>query len=121
MWAKKRLRLRFAPPAVWLLRSSDDAVDELDRWAPEVTTFAEDDDRDTYALAHARRDANRGRPGAALAAIRARLKVAKLDGTCNRALQDAKAELLETLELEDWVRLAKEDLLRRYPPTTNPL
>ena len=65
--------------------------------------------------------ANRGRPGAALAAIRARLKVAKLDGTCNRALHDAKAELLETLELEDWVRLAKEDLLRRYPPTTNPL
>merc|ERR1712094_45709 len=80
-----------------------------------------DDDRDTYALAHARRDANRGRPGAALAAIRARLKVAKLDGTCNRALHDAKAQLLETLEPEDWVRLAKEDLLRRYPPTTNPL
>ena len=29
------------------------------------------------------------------------MKVAKVDGTCNRALHDAKAELLETLELED--------------------
>ena len=118
---EQRAALRHALLYRAMALSSDDAVDELDRWAPEVTTFAEDDDRDTYALAHARRDANRGRSGAALAAIRARLKVAKLDGTCNRALHDAKAELLETLELEDWVRLAKEDLLRRYPPTKNPL
>ena len=118
---EQRAALRHALLYRAMALSSDDAVDELDRWAPEVTTFAEDDDRDTYALAHARRDANRGRPGAALAAIRARLKVAKLDGTCNRALHDAKAELLETLELEDWVRLAKEDQFRRYPPTTNPL
>jgi len=95
---------------------SDDAVDELDRWAPNASTFTEDDDKDTYVLAHARRDANRGRPGAALAAIRARLKVSNA-----RALHDAKLELLETLELEDWVRLGKEDLLRRYPPATNPL
>ena len=97
---EQRAALRHALLYRAMALSSDDAVDELDRWAPEVTTFAEDDDRDTYALAHARRDANRGRPGAALAAIRARLKVAKLDGTCNRALHDAKAELLETLELE---------------------
>ena len=71
---EQRAALRHALLYRAMALSSDDAVDELDRWAPEVTTFAEDDDRDTTPSRTRGADANRGRPGAALAAIRARVE-----------------------------------------------
>lgn len=94
----------------------DPAVADLERWMPDDKAAANDADKNSYALVFARRDAKRGRPGAALATLRDRLK--KAPNVKDLLLE--KIHLLERLALDHWATHAKQDLAKKFPKAKSP-
>lgn len=88
------------------------AVREMKQWIDGSDALSTDEEKDTHALTLATFEVTQGRPGAALAGLRARLAV---QPTGSKPLSRELVALCRELKLEHWARAIEDELYERFP------
>jgi hypothetical protein len=86
------------------------AVREMKQWVDGPDALSTDDEKDTLALTLAAFEASQGRPGAALAGLRARLAIQP-----TKPLSRELAAVCCALKLEHWACAVEDELHERFP------
>ena len=98
----------------WLLSLQ---VREMKEWLPSADAAADEEEKDRLAHTLIKYELQMGRPGAALAALRARLEAQTAESPQRKEMAIELATLCRQLGLEHWAANAEEAAFRKFPVT----